>query len=281
MRESKEFTNKQSTTSFLQSFFTGSVAGFVEVFCNHPLWTLKTRSQQGEPFTLKLPVLYCGLVPNMLSMVPTTALQVGVNQLLQNMLLNGSNAQSFFQNASCAFVGGLSSAMVSCPTELVLSVQGARKQGGGLTKFFEAGKHVVDNHGWNTLGKGFVAAALRDGKFSVFWQVCLPYVKQKVSAYVEDKRYSTALATVLTGLGATAVSQVHDVVKSKQQDPKCLSKKMNFFDVTRKVYQAEGYRGLFTGMVWRSTRVTSALFLMGAVKDKMKDVFDAKNKLIL
>ena len=77
MSQSKEETSLQGKpkTTVAQSLITGSVAGAVEVLVDHPLWTIKTRLQNGEPFSLKPSVLYTGILANAASMVPITAIK--------------------------------------------------------------------------------------------------------------------------------------------------------------------------------------------------------------
>ena len=44
-------TKVQARVTVSQSIVIGSVAGATEVFVDHPLWSIKTRMQRGDPFT--------------------------------------------------------------------------------------------------------------------------------------------------------------------------------------------------------------------------------------
>jgi solute carrier family 25 citrate transporter 1 len=132
--------------TILQSIVTGSVAGATEVLADHPLWSMKTRMQLGLPFTLNPHLLYRGILPNVASMIPITALQVGLNRLFQTLFYKNTTDLSNSQRMTSAFVAGVGSALISCPTEMVMTYQG--KNG---DKFFASGAHLVARGGWRSL----------------------------------------------------------------------------------------------------------------------------------
>ena len=96
-------------------------------------------------------------------MIPSTALQVGFNRGFQEVLFKNTADLSNTQRLGSAFMAGMASSFVSCPTEMVMTYQG--KMGGG---FYQAGKQIVSQGGYRALFTGLLATALREGKFQLF-----------------------------------------------------------------------------------------------------------------
>ena len=119
--------------------------------------------QRNHPFTLNPAVLYRGIVPNAASMVPITALQVGMNQGFQNVFYKGKQDLSNSQRLSSAFIAGVGSSFVSCPTEMVMTYQGAA---GG--SFYSAVKTLVKQGGKPYLWTALPATGMREGMFTAF-----------------------------------------------------------------------------------------------------------------
>ncbi len=157
-------TRDEPAVTIAQSIVIGSLAGAIEVFVDHPLWSIKTRFQRGEAFTLNPSLLYRGILPNAASMVPITALQVSLNQGFHNLFFNDTTGLSDCKRITSAFVAGVGSSVVRCPTEMVMAHQSHT----GNT-FFVAGQQLVKNVGWRCLFTGLPATAMREGMFTTFF----------------------------------------------------------------------------------------------------------------
>jgi hypothetical protein len=129
---------KKTGLTVTQSIISGSVAGAGEVFTNHPLWVKKRQIQNNELRTNNLKVLYKGIWPNAASMIPISALQVGLNRFFQQTFFKKSELTDT-QRLTTAFAAGVSSSFISCPTEMIMTHQ--------KKSFYAAGTQLVRQGG--------------------------------------------------------------------------------------------------------------------------------------
>ncbi|HHT0592628.1 TPA: MC/SLC25 family protein [Legionella anisa] len=254
---------KKNNLSIFQSIVSGSITGAFEVFVDHPLWSIKTRMQKGEPFTLNPQVLYRGILPNAASMVPITAVQVGLNRFFQKWFFGNKYELSDAQRLSSAFAAGVGSALISCPTEMIMTHQ--------KTGFFSTGSHLVRQVGWPHLYTGLMATMLREGLFSTFFLAVTPTLKVRIKEYYPNDYAASLLAGMLAGVGATLASQKFDVVKTAQQSS-VAANSVGFFKTTQKIYTTDGVYGFFKGGLPRGLRVMSAVTLMSWMNEKMDEL---------
>lgn len=259
---------QKTKTTILQSIVIGSVSGATEVLVDHPLWSIKTRLQQGEPFTLNPRLLYRGIIPNATSMIPITAMQVGLNQMIMNVFFKNSSELTVTQKVSCAFFAGMGSAFASCPTEMIMTHQGIR---GG--SFYSAGTYLMKQGGIANLYSGLFSTMMREGMFTAFYLAVTPIMKAQILNYCPNDYLASLAAGMSAGLGATVMSQSVDTIKTKQQtDP------ISFVGAVQKIYSSQGIYGFFKGFVPRGTRVMSAVTIMGYVGEQMQSVLQREEQ---
>ncbi len=264
-------SESRSKTTFAQSLITGSVAGATEVLVDHPLWVIKTRIQSGDPFTFDHRTLYRGILPNAASMIPSTALQVGFNQGLQDILYKDKKEISNTQRLSSAFLAGVGSSLVSCPTERIMTYQGQQKNG-----FLEAGKKITKQGGYRSLLTGLPATAFREGMFAGSFLGVTPILKKQIQPFCPNESSASLAAGMSAGIGATISSQGFDTVKTIQQAAN-FNKPVSFFGGLKDLYAKHGVYGFFKGGIPRGARVMSAVTIMGFVTDKMETKFKEHN----
>lgn len=249
-----------------QSVLTGSVAGAIEVLIDHPLWSIKTRMQCGDTFTLKPSLLYRGIFSNAASMIPITGLQVGLNRSINNIVFKDVVELNASQKIACAFVAGMGSAMVSCPTEMVMTYQ--RKEKGN---FYQVGRRLINQSGIQSLYSGLAATVMREGAFTAFFLAGTPILKASIQPYCANDYAASVIAGMTAGVGATLASQGVDTIKTIQQAASP-SQKISLKDAAVKLYSTQGVSGFFKGSVPRGVRVMSALTIMGWVNEKMESI---------
>ncbi|KTD74022.1 MC/SLC25 family protein [Legionella tucsonensis] len=254
---------KKNNLSIFQSIVSGSVTGAFEVFVDHPLWSIKTRMQKGDPFTLSPQVLYRGILPNAASMIPITAVQVGLNRIFQKWFLGNKYELSDAQKLTSAFAAGVGSSLISCPTEMIMTHQ--------KTGFISTGLNLVRQGGWPRLYTGLMATMLREGLFSTFFLVVTPILKVRIKEYYPNDYAASLLAGMLAGVGATLTSQKFDVVKTAQQSSITVNP-AGFFKTAQKLHTTQGVYGFFKGGFPRGLRVMSAVTLMSWMNERMDDL---------
>ncbi|MCW8444259.1 hypothetical protein OQJ19_02130 [Fluoribacter gormanii] len=262
-KEALRFKEKKNNLSVVQSIFSGSVTGAFEVFVDHPLWSIKTRMQKRESFTLNPQVLYRGILPNAASMVPITAVQVGLNRFFQKWFFENKYELSDTQKLISAFAAGVGSAVISCPTEMVMTHQ--------KTSFISASTQLVKQGGWSRLYTGMMATMLREGMFSTFFLAVTPALKVRIKEYCPNDFVASSLAGILAGIGATFASQKFDVIKTVQQSS-IAKNPSGFFKTTQKIHAEYGVYGFFNGGLPRGLRVMSAVTLMSWMNEKMSEL---------
>lgn len=255
-----------STYEIFKSMMVGGLVGGGEVLANHPFWTMKTRSQNKEKFTLKLSILYRGLIPNAASMMPITAIQVGLNELIKHAYFN-HEPMNDLQKTWCAFAAGAASAMVACPTEMIMTQQGKTKLG-----FIHTARWIVDQSSMRSLFNGMAATAMRDGVFTAAFIAGSPIMKSYIMPYCENDFISTIAAGTSAGLCAMVASQAVDTIKTAQQSAHP-SQSIRIRDAFKKIRMNSGYFGLFQGGGWRGLRIMSAVTIMSTLKEKIEAKF--------
>lgn len=253
---------KKTGLSIMQSIIAGSIAGAGEVFFDHPLWTIKTRMQKGDPFTMNPQILYRGIIPNAASMIPITALQVALNCFFQQCFLRNKNELTSTERLNTAFAAGVGSAFVSCPTEMIMTHQ--------KTSFYSAGMGLVKQAGLSSLYRGLPITMLREGMFTTFFLGVTPIMKSNIGTYCSNDLAASIFAGILAGIGATLASQGADTVKTIQQSAPT---SIGLDKTIRDLYSSGGVKGFFSGTIPRGMRVVSAVTIMGLINEKMNDVF--------
>jgi solute carrier family 25 citrate transporter 1 len=255
-----------------QSIIIGSAAGAAEVLIDHPLWSIKTRIQNSKPFTLRPAVLYLGILPNAASVIPITAIQVGLDRFFQNWFFDNKKEATSTQKIISAFVAGVGSAFVSCPTEMVMTHQQEGNQ-----SFYHAGNYLIKQSGMRSLFTGLPATAMREGLFTAFYLAITPIFKANIQQIFPNANdYLTSLtAGASSGIAATLASQAVDTIKTTQQASNP-NKPLGFKEAVIKIYSTQGTYGFFKGTIPRGARVMSAVTIMGWVKEKMEPTFRQK-----
>ncbi|MBN9231258.1 MAG: hypothetical protein BGO90_08270 [Legionella sp. 40-6] len=254
-------TSDKKQPRLWHGIISGSLAGLSEVIVGHPLNKLKILVQQGAAVSFKPKSLYQGFLPNAMSMVPISALQVGVNHLLQNLLQDGEYELSSQQKMLAAFGSGVSASVVSCPTERIIT-----------TKMnYAQTMNMVKTEGVSALYTGMLATMLREGMFTLFWLGVAPWVNKQLQPHCNHEATSLLLSGILTGVVGAGLSQPIDTVKTRQQAlTRSSSPQNNLVGVAKQMYQTEGAAGFFKGVGWRGLRVVTGMTIMSAVMDQVK-----------
>jgi solute carrier family 25 (mitochondrial citrate transporter), member 1 len=270
-QEKKERTSgmKQTQTTVWQSIVTGSLAGAIEVGIDHPLWSIKTMLQRDQPLNFSFSALYVGVLYNAMSMIPITALQVGLNRALQQVWFKDNNLSST-QCIASAFVAGIGSSLVSCPIEMIMTQQSKTKMS------FYAASYILKEAGCSSFYRGLLATAMREGMFTAFFLAGTPLLKSQITSYCTNDAAASLLAGIGAGVGATLASHAFDTIKTRQQDAP-INEPINFLRAMKKIYSSHGPYGFFKGSLPRGLRVVSAVTIMSYIGDKMGTYFAQSN----
>lgn len=266
---------KSFSQKVMDASAAGGIAAAIEVLLDHPFWTLKTRYQndnipKDQKFTLNPRILYRSFLPNIFSMMPITALQVGTAQGLKTALHpNEDNPPSdlnmLFYNAA----GGAFSSLVSSPTELAMTRQTSQ------IGFSSTLKHIYQEHGCKGLTTGMFGTAMRDAKFTVGFGFGAPYLKNQFTPYMPEN-VAKVSGGICAGIICAFASQPWDTLKTIQQThTKAFSPMLN---LAKSTYQQEGIRGFYKGSGFRMGRVASAVMIMGEANERVNQYLNQRNR---
>lgn len=258
MTQSRDIETRTPLTPF-QSLVAGSVAGAAEAFITHPFWALKVRSQRNDSFTLNPRLLYRGIVPNVCSMIPITAVQLGLDSFASNHFHWGGFASALFAGAGAS--------MVCCPTEMIMTYQS--KHGGSLMQAADA---IIIQGGVRALYNGFLVTAARESIFTTSLLFLSPLLKARFQSSLPNEGSASLAAGLLSGLTATYASHGFDTIKTLQQAANP-SQKLNVRETARQVFKNDGAAGFFRGSGWRCANVSAAVTIIADVKDRVEKYY--------
>lgn len=233
----------------------GSFAGAAEVIGGGQLqFALKNKIQQGQKLSWHsfLPQEWLpGISINMLAMVPTTAVQVSANGLL-NCLYPAELVKDKLQHAFCS---GALSGLVSGPAEQTIIYQLIHK-----CNLKSALKELWRYNGLKALFRldATLLAMGRDGIFAPGFLI-LP------DLYSQYFNIPTSMSKLLAGVTVAIVTHPLDRIKGALQGDIKKEKYKNAFDATAKLWKKGGIKELYAGGLWRGTRVCSAIALISTI----------------
>lgn len=261
--------HSRAPMSVFHSSLIGSVTALTEVCVTHPLWTIKTKIQQGTPINYHPKHLYKGFATNALGFMPITATQVGANQWIQQHIF--ADKPTYIQAILSSFGAGIASSVISCPVERIMTLQGKYVN----NCFMDVTSQQFKQQGLTGFFTGQMATALREGSFSVFFISIAPALKKELVPYCINDPVASLVSGVMSGIGATCVSQPVDTIKTIQQS----SNKTNigFFKTANNIYSSQGLAGFFKGTISRSSSIIVAVTLMSWMKEKLEAHFSSQS----
>jgi Mitochondrial carrier protein len=244
---------KNHELSAVENYTIGALTGLAEVIATNPLFVIKTKIQQNKSWILGPASYYRGVTTNALGFMPGTAIQVGANQWIQSNIFNQpTNVEKMVS----AFTAGVISSGLSCPIEKIMTLQNDQPS----TKI----STLLNGDIKKNLFTGQLATALREGGFSIFFLAAPPVIKDKLTHYDFNDASSSLIAAVSSGISASLVTQPFDTIKTTQQSS---TNPLSFFHTAKNL----GCKGLFKGLLARSSSVIISISLMDWVKTHLED----------
>ncbi|XP_011503169.1 PREDICTED: S-adenosylmethionine mitochondrial carrier protein homolog isoform X2 [Ceratosolen solmsi marchali] len=244
---------------------SGGLAGtFVDISL-FPIDTLKTRLQSEHGFMRSggFTQLYKGVTPVILGSAPTAALFFVTYENIK-MLLNErvSSTYSPFIHMGSASIAESVSCFIRVPVEVIKQ----RKQ----ALLSDQGRFNI-----KLLYRGYWSTILRDMPFSLIQFPLWEYFKQIWTKYVHRNVYPIegAICGAFAGSIAAAITTPLDVVKTRIMlfnKNSYDSSKLSIFNVLFLIYESNGIKGLFAGILPRTTWITIGGFIFFGVYDKSK-----------
>lgn len=103
----------QNKLTFTQNIAKGSLIGLIDVSCTQPLYLIKNNLQQGRKALEGN--FYRGLGINALNTVGSTAIQITLDDAINQYTRRANNQENAFSNFFASFLAGGISAFIACP----------------------------------------------------------------------------------------------------------------------------------------------------------------------
>ncbi len=301
----------------------GLLAGGLDAAATHPAITLKSLAQDGKSLrlgsfyfqgqtqqqkidaTLRLVrVLYRGLFPNVVSMSAITAVRMVVSDTVDKQLLKLQNISqgrrlNTFESMLGPFAGAATSAMLTGPRELGMTIIQTQHLDKKPPGFFQIYRKVVTQFGlWRVLTSGLVCISIRDGLVIAGFLSFVPWVKKHLKEKIGmNDIVASAVGGAFIGITTAVASHPADTIKTKQHAnigyqsdlierlknaKQCFaqSSKISYptsiTGVALDVYKESGLKGFYRGVLWRSLRVAPHVALIAAFTEKLDKVLPFK-----
>jgi hypothetical protein len=221
----------------------------------------KNAVQQGKKPSLYPPVWFRGFGVNSFAMVPTTAIQVVTEKVLQSAFPGDDMLSSMARST----VAGVASAVgASTPAEMLI----LHKQNDG-TSFGDVARKLAADKGVRGLWRGGLAKAYRDAGFTVGFLTLYPEVERQARVWGVGDAALPLVAAVGAGLPTAVLTHPCDTVSTRMQMNPASS--TGLIDSVKEIYQEGGTSAFFRGIVPRAVRVAAALCVMDAVKKRVQE----------
>lgn len=189
-------------------------------------------------------------------------------KLKQLVLGSGGDAHRHLSLKEEMMVGvgaGSVSALVGSPLELIM-IQQQRKGGSTASTI-----RTIANP--NTIGRGFIGAAVREALWTCGYLSIPPVVRRTLmESYPNqfpDNNTARVPAALLGGLFACYLTHPFDTVKTCMQGDIERTLYGTFSQTARLIYGESGIYGFYRGATFRYGRMVCAVFIMDYLKDKV------------
>jgi len=215
--------------------------------------------------------LWSGLPPTLVVALPNTVIYFTLYEQFRSALMKRFPSSVSNNGSPDAWVGGLAggaartwSITVVSPVELIRTK--LQSQNVSYKELSEVLSAQVKKEGISSLWRGWVPTILRDVPFSVLYWYSYEGLKRVMNQQQPSLVFSMAAGAVSGGM-AGALTLPLDVVKTYRQieigpDKAAFRSSGSTWGILQNIYQQQGTRGLFTGLVPRLAKVMPACAIM-------------------
>lgn len=257
--------------NFVTNALIGSAAGAGEALFNQPAISAKNALQQKRPLGefIKSPaLLYSGLGVNLLSVVPSTAAQMGISHALKEVMPSDDTVTGMPIALARNGLAGVGAALLCNPSELVIINQQNWKTGAWPTM-----QRLYRENGMSVAMRGYTAKAGRESIFCAGFLAAYPLIKEKLkSNYGLDGLAGTVAATTVVGPVIGVATHPFDTISTRMQADPSEKQFKGFWDTARKIWAQGGLRGYGAGLLPRIVRIKIAIPLMSEISNRLKKV---------
>ena len=250
-----------------QNTMLGTTAAFIEAVILQPTLYWKNARARGLPFTINPATIYRGTGASILNEMQMMGMQFFLTSALQKNVFAGIGRSEEFLSAG---VGGMLSAFISSPIELVMIQQQVYGQSFSRTVLSIARNNGVFSR--TGLLRGLGPTIGRDGIYVFGMLGITPVVEEYLQReHACSPAVSSFYASMVGGVCATIPSQPFDVVKTvlqgdRVQEPKHASVARSPAMVLTALLREGGINRLAAGLGWRTVNICGTIYVANEVQ---------------
>mmetsp|Transcript_51359 Transcript_51359/g.164194 ORF Transcript_51359/g.164194 Transcript_51359/m.164194 type:complete len:302 (+) Transcript_51359:145-1050(+) len=250
----------------------GAATGMIECAVNQPLVGWKNAVQDKRPIPMDLRGMYRGVFINAGAFGPITAVQFGVNRVVEQLIMEPGQVQTTSsQKMTCALTAGFFSSVITSPAEMIMIQQ--QRTGMGL------GETVASMYrrcgGASIFKRGFSLTATRDmihcGGYLGMCPILMDYFKG-LESFKDNQKTATVLGGSCAGVVVGISTHPFDTIKTRFQanigEDAVRTGYTSVRSTSVSLYQEGGLPLLYAGGVPRLIRLIFAMNLLAVLKDK-------------
>ncbi|XP_076684392.1 mitochondrial 2-oxodicarboxylate carrier isoform X2 [Andrena cerasifolii] len=253
---------------------SGGCAGFVEACIMHPMDLIKTRFQLQVKSAQNDTLYYTGIRDCMRKMYRSEGLAAFWKGILPPIIME-TPKRAVKANYCAGFLTGVTEGILVNPFEVVkVQMQSNRKHITHSPSTFAVTRQILSQQGFglNGINKGLSATVMRNGIFNTFYfgiyNSILPQL-QKHNDHVPEFLLKFSIGFI-SGTVASCMNIPFDVAKSRIQGPQGEVQYKGTLRTISRVYQKEGFRALYKGLLPKVLRLGPGGAIMLIVYDHMK-----------
>lgn len=255
-----------SSLTASQNLALGMLSGVCSKLCNYPLLNWKNASQQGLPLSLKPSVVYRGLPMACLNLGGTTAVQFWTTGFFQNLVQRDPKKLTSSEQMLGSFLGGVASGVPCSIWELIMIQQ--QRFGGSIVS---APAKVMSEYGATTILRGVIPTMGRESLYTMAMLGVTPVMQQAlVDNFEMEPNIGLAVGALSGSFFSATLTHPMDTIKTCMQGDCGQIKYTNIRGTNQSLIDEFGVRsGLFKGLGWRITLITTTFFLVNKFKSEL------------
>ena len=241
------------------SFIIGGISGCISQSIVWPVEYMKTIKQLPKYKNLSIiqtiksdiklngiTNIYRGLIPQLITTMPRTALRYSIFDYLKNNYSN-DNISNFKKLFFGMIAGGTEAIILTTPSE-VIKVQLINNKNDSITTL----KNFYKNNGIKGFYKGSLSTTLRQSTNHGITFLTVENLRPIFNEVDYIKPYGSLFAGMIGGTLAVTLNNPIDVIKTYKQSDRLNDSTTK---IIKEIYQNKGVKGFYSGLALRSLRV--------------------------
>jgi|Transcript_29672 hypothetical protein len=253
--------------SEFENLAVGIVGGTTETCMLMPILTWKFCAQEGRALPKSLGGFYRGVGVQAVNVAPITAFQMFLNGIFEKHVFGATDTKplSDIGKLGAACMAGACSSILYSPVDLTMLHQQKRLLGPLQTL-----QWIYTTHGPNTLWRGLIATAVREGLYTAGYLGLAPVFASRLSQLPgreESHLSNTLVGSMGAGVIAALLTHPSDTAKTVYQADIEGVKYTSATGSLPRLYEEGGISAFFRGCIPRTVRVCGAFFIVASMRE--------------